>query len=427
MTHDDDGAALRASRRPERPSKLAHDVMALAKTAKLVKLSESSRGRDDAATDLKPIVVCVAKNERPMIGPFLHHYRSLGVDRFVFIDNGSSDGTAETLAAQTDVELWRTLDRFHWRAKQGWINRVMKSFSVDQWFLYVDADELLVFDQAGERSLPDLVAVLDEAGLDRARGLLVDMYAPGPLLSTPPLDACRPWRQFGYFDAEGYDESRLAYLESCIGGPRRRIFGARTPAFKPQLTKYPLFKLSADAVFENPHHIWPYRKNFGAPRHLALLHFKFHYDAISTIGAKVAAGDYWNESFEYKCYAECLADDPALEMTYSRSRLYQSPQDLVDAGLIAPVCWPHRTVRAPFWAAVFERRADRLVAAYDDGGEPAARAVRSIALRPLIDGYPHSAQSLEPPQSQDSTGKPSAVNATSNTGSAALRIRPKRT
>ena len=36
------------------------------------------------------------------MGPFLSHYRSLGVKRFVFIDDNSNDGTREFLFEQSD-------------------------------------------------------------------------------------------------------------------------------------------------------------------------------------------------------------------------------------------------------------------------------------------------------------------------------------
>ena len=50
----------------------------------------------------------VAKNEAPRFPWFLNYYRRLGVDRFFVIDNGSEDGTADTLRGETNLHLFST-------------------------------------------------------------------------------------------------------------------------------------------------------------------------------------------------------------------------------------------------------------------------------------------------------------------------------
>ena len=46
------------------------------------------------------------RNEKPRLPYFLDYYRALGVDHFLFVDNGASDGGAEYHADQPDVTLW---------------------------------------------------------------------------------------------------------------------------------------------------------------------------------------------------------------------------------------------------------------------------------------------------------------------------------
>ena len=58
-----------------------------------------------------------------MLDDFLRHYRALGVDRFVVLDNGSTDGSVDLLARQPDVDLYQVPRRFLPLRKQGWINR----------------------------------------------------------------------------------------------------------------------------------------------------------------------------------------------------------------------------------------------------------------------------------------------------------------
>jgi len=88
----------------------------------------------------------VCRNERLCLPAFLNHYRSLGVEEFLVIDNDSSDGSPEYLATQPDVRVFRTSDRFG-EATQGtdWLNALLAEFGVGFWCVTVDIDELLVY------------------------------------------------------------------------------------------------------------------------------------------------------------------------------------------------------------------------------------------------------------------------------------------
>ncbi|MEJ8561062.1 glycosyltransferase family 2 protein [Yoonia sp. GPGPB17] len=44
--------------------------------------------------------------------PFLQHYRKLGVKRFVFVDDRSTHATAAFLAAQRDVIVLRSNNKY---------------------------------------------------------------------------------------------------------------------------------------------------------------------------------------------------------------------------------------------------------------------------------------------------------------------------
>ena len=77
---------------------------------------------------------------------FLDYYRRLGVDHFLFVDNGSDDGTAEYLAAQPDVSLWATNHSYRLaRFGVDWLGWLQWRYGHGHWCLTVDADELLVY------------------------------------------------------------------------------------------------------------------------------------------------------------------------------------------------------------------------------------------------------------------------------------------
>ena len=87
-----------------------------------------------------PLVISVVKNEIDRMHDFLWHYRGAGIERFMFVDNVSTDGTLEYLDAQPDVDVYRRRGPFDWRLKQGWINKIIEIYGCNQWYIYVDAD-----------------------------------------------------------------------------------------------------------------------------------------------------------------------------------------------------------------------------------------------------------------------------------------------
>lgn len=282
-----------------------------------------------------PLVLTVIRDERHRLADFLRHYRSLGVGGFVCVDNGSTDGSQAFLAAQPDVDLWSTDEVFSPLEKHAWINRLIDIYGRERWYLLVDADEQVVYAGAEHVSLGDFANRLFAKGLRQARGMLVDMYAAGAALTVfrspdmPLIDT------FPLFDASGYDERRLDRLTSRRGGPRARAFESISPAFRPELTKYPLFWPEADSCMTTPHYNFPRAEGDEDVCRLGILHFKFDSDSLSRVSSIVSSGRYWNASFEYQVYRDAFKVNPSLSFDTPASRRYESPQCLVAAGLIA--------------------------------------------------------------------------------------------
>ena len=65
----------------------------------------------DRSAAIRPgdiLAAVTVRNESVRLPFFLTHYRRLGVAHFLFVDNGSDDGSRDYLAAQPDVSLWTT-------------------------------------------------------------------------------------------------------------------------------------------------------------------------------------------------------------------------------------------------------------------------------------------------------------------------------
>ncbi|TIU27589.1 MAG: glycosyltransferase family 2 protein, partial [Mesorhizobium sp.] len=95
---------------------------------------------DDRPIDVsKGEILCFVglRNEATLLPHLLDHYRSFGVDRFFFLDNGSTDGTRELILAQPDSHCFHT-EGSHFAENitpPRWINTLMRVFGSGHWCL----------------------------------------------------------------------------------------------------------------------------------------------------------------------------------------------------------------------------------------------------------------------------------------------------
>lgn len=285
-----------------------------------------------------PIVISVIRNENERLPDFLRHYRQAGTEKFVFLDNGSTDGTKEYLVSQPDIDLYYCDREFNWMKKHGWINLLISMYGRERWFIYVDGDEHLVYDGIDEgRSLSEFACAMDSKGIRRVRGFLVDMYVDGPLLKSAYRRGEPLIQAYPYFDGTGYKEEWYNELISRKGGPRQRAFAKADRNFRPEMTKYPMFRLEARDVFANPHHIWPYEENFKSECYLGVLHFKFLPDVLLRIERAISEENYWGGSMEYKCYDSILRNSRDLSLMFDHSVKFEGACSLLRSKLIATV------------------------------------------------------------------------------------------
>ena len=311
------------------------DVIKEASDVSLKLISQATRAADSE----NPILISVIKNEVRLLPDFLRHYRALGVERFVILDNGSDDGSVELLSSQSDVDCYAVHRRFRWPEKQGWINRVVSEYGHDEWYLYADADEHMVFSGSEEYSFRDLIGFAKALGVTRVRGMLIDTYADGPILSYDLKDGQSLKGAFPFFDSDSYVEDRYREIISRKGGPRPRRFTHGDGKFNPEMTKYPLFQLQPGELMANPHHIYPFEGNFDSPCVIGMLHYKFLPGFVEKIKRAIKDKTYWDGSSEYRRYLTALKREPDLSLMYSGTRRYQTSEDLVAAGLIERIDW----------------------------------------------------------------------------------------
>ena len=284
---------------------------------------------DAFRTNADPILICVLLNEMERIRIFLSHYRKIGIKKFAILDNGSTDGTLEYLKTQSDVIVFQTKDKFESKIKVGWINRIISYFGTAHWYLVVDADELLVWHNAEEDSIQNVIKFLKKEKTFRARALMVDMYTKEMEWNKErTFEEIYPLCK--YFDYNTYYEKESEELYLISGGPRKRKLGMEA-----WLTKYPLFKLQDNEIICNPHSVFPYNDE-KTSCFFAILHYKFLTNNDRKKLRKYAKlGNYASNSAEYKMYLQRQRENINNFVFYfDDSAEYESSKSISKIGLI---------------------------------------------------------------------------------------------
>ncbi|MEM9523604.1 MAG: glycosyltransferase family 2 protein, partial [Pseudomonadota bacterium] len=163
------------------------------------------------------VTLCaILRNEMYFLEAFLAHYRRLGIERFVLLNDRSDDGSRALLMAQPDVTLvesgWHYGDEvtLSGRLAQAipsgrilyiWRGLLQQIFAPGRWAVQVDLDEFVTLPP--ERSFADIFTDLGTAPFHTVWGGMLDVYPAdfADLMARramPRIDLDAPW----YFDAE---------------------------------------------------------------------------------------------------------------------------------------------------------------------------------------------------------------------------------
>jgi glycosyltransferase involved in cell wall biosynthesis len=325
------------------------------------------------------IVICF--NEDLRLPQFLEFYRSLGVDHFVFIDNGSTDRSGEILDAHPLVTRLYTT-RSYGQHKAIWREALANQFFAHRWVLFPDVDEFLIYPGWPDRDLQSFVSYLEAYGYDALFTSMVDMYPLQPLsgLDYKPgdslIDTCP------YFDTGNYRLiPRIAKRwqtphYSLYGGARERLFHPgkqRESSWVDQLLLRIFFSLKRNDCPDPKRQRWerralewldgclpekppnmskvpllrwrpgtrisggPHRLNFEyrvAPDWGALLHFKYLQDFAHKVEHSVKRGEHEKGSAHYKIYQSRLHDLRTQSMGFKGSKKFEGYRSLLKAGLL---------------------------------------------------------------------------------------------
>lgn len=304
----------------------------------------------DRTKSIRPkhiLAFATIRNERQRLRYFLKYYRRLGVDHFFFVDNGSTDGSAEYLAGEVDVSLWAT-DESYRKSRYGtdWLNWLKFRYGHGHWTLTLDPDELLVYPFCDTRPLPALCDWLDQSGIRSFGTMLLDMYPEGPLTNATYRDGQDPFELARWFDPGNYMITRNPrYGNLWIqGGPRARAYFPDAPEEAPSLNKIPLVRWDRRYVFvSSTHMLLPrgmnnvYDEAGGEKASGCLLHAKFLDSFAVKAAEEVARREHFARGREYEAYHHCEGEEPSLWSEWSERYLGWRQLELL--GLLSKGNW----------------------------------------------------------------------------------------
>ncbi|MGV6840153.1 MAG: glycosyltransferase family 2 protein [Planktomarina sp.] len=303
--------------------------------------------RSDQVGKSDLLLFTTQRNEMVRLPYFLKYYRAQGINHFFVVDNGSTDGSTQYLAAQNDVTLFST-DASYRKSRFGidWMNHLLRKYGDGHWCLTVDPDEFFIYPFCDTRPLRALTDWLDASSIKSFSAMLLDMYPKGSMNAVPYVAGDDPFETSNWFDCGNYTYTKNPeYGNLWIqGGPRARTFFADAPDEAPALNKIPLVKWDNKYTYvSSTHNMLPRGLNLvydawgGEKSSGLLLHAKF----ISTLEDKaeeeLTRKEHYSSGREYQAYANAMGQNT--EMWCKWSEKYINWRQLEILGLMSKGNW----------------------------------------------------------------------------------------
>jgi glycosyltransferase involved in cell wall biosynthesis len=276
----------------------------------------------------------MARNESLRLPYFIKYYQDLGVERFIFIDNGSTDDTKDIIRDTPNSHLYETSESF--KFYPNWNELLFRWHGTDNWCLAVDIDEFLVHPDVERLGLRGFCASMDQVGATALQCILLDMYSDRSFADNLYRSGEDPLAVCPYYDVEVESDKRCILnpkhfrrfeVARFTGNMRRRVFH-----LDENLSKTPLFKYHGGMYLAAGRHYID-----GATfdlRRAALLHMKYLQDFNQRVTEEAAREEHANNAASYKTYAAKVSENKAISAYCPGSHRLTSSQDLVDDGII---------------------------------------------------------------------------------------------
>ena len=256
-----------------------------------------------------PICVCIFRNFGNFLEKWISHYSLLGITKFAMISCDDKVNEFSKLKVYFEKEQNIKIDFWRW---EGYFNcnkecsikqRVADYYGKNNWFLFVDSDELFIYPDFRKTKIQEYVKSLEAKSLFITKSIMVDIYPKGKITDVNDISE---WK---YIDKDGYRiDSSEKKFSRFYGGMRSRVF-----KIKPSIQKISLFRYSKNELIANDHFLYPYNLNNAPLKHI-LLHFKFQPGFMEYYKTLIEEGNHWNFASEYQKYLETINENNSLDL-----------------------------------------------------------------------------------------------------------------
>lgn len=281
----------------------------------------------------------MARNESLRLPYFLDYYFKLGVDRIFFIDNDSTDQTADLALAHEHVHVFKIEEgyKYSWY----WMEYFLETYGKNSWCVVADVDELIFYPHAELLNLKELINYFNKNGFTAMKSLLLDIYADKPIRDSLYQAGDNPLEICPYFDTNYQlipcnllDKKNWKNYTSdiFIGGVRSRAFPYHNQPWTFYLSKIPVFKfLESSYLHEGMHAI-----NGATLADIkgVVFHTKFMHDFIAEAAEEAEREQFCNAAAEPKLYHYHLSKNPDLALKDENSKKFENSAQLVQYGLM---------------------------------------------------------------------------------------------
>lgn len=285
------------------------------------------------------ILICAAKNECENMKKIYHYYQNIGVKNFVFIDNNSSDDSIKEYCKMQGVNIFLAKETYTSIRRQAWINRIMAHYGFNKWYLVIDSDEYLDYNQSSTHSLGDVIKFCKDKQITRMQALMVDMYPENIEYSNQDIDFLNEYKFFDKNTYEKMNDRNALLLNGYQGGVRARLFHHASEDAKPWLTKYPLLFIQEGDIQFQSHMSFPFYKNFQSENYLAIRHYKFLPSDLEKYKHRMALGNFSRGSQEYKQYVTEMEKGNIVFLNEKHSEFFSDSDAFYNIPVMSKICW----------------------------------------------------------------------------------------
>lgn len=275
----------------------------------------------------------VQRNEMLRLPCFLDYYRKLGVTKFFFTDNNSDDGSFEYLLAQPDCYVFWTKDS-HNQAGAGmmWNQHLIQKYVLDnQWYLVIDADELLIYPNCETFPLPIFINYLNQGNYDAVSSYALDMFPKNQQEQLSIQSGDNLIEKSPYFYNHYIFKHQIESPYHKVVGGIFHVFGQNIPLNVTPLLKKrdPYIKLLSSRHLTTPTKI--------ADVTSCLLHFKFIGDFYKKSLDETKRKQHWGGGIAYKRYMQFFDEVVKDDFNFTdleKTTKFENSTQLVNLGLI---------------------------------------------------------------------------------------------